>query len=181
MAYGTNYGGGGTTGWQTEMITLFRYVINDVSETQEFTDDRLGNLLLSAAHLTLGVADFPRDYTVDIPASGISPDPTSGSRDNNFINLVILKAACLLSAGEYRAAANKGIVIRDGPSSIDARGMIGAKKEIMDDACKKYRQAEFEFRLGNSNVGEAIIGPHRNSIYGGRTSTYDGRNRGSSY
>ena len=48
MAYGTNYGDGGSTGWQTEMITLFRYVINDVDETQEFTDNRLG---LSLIHI----------------------------------------------------------------------------------------------------------------------------------
>tara|TARA_A100001015_G_scaffold239514_1_gene272829 strand:+ start:150 stop:695 length:546 start_codon:yes stop_codon:yes gene_type:complete len=181
MAYGTNYGDGGSTGWQTEMITLFRYVINDVDEAQEFTDNRLGNLLLSAAHLTLGVVDFPRDYNVDIPSSGITPDPTTGVRDNNFINLVILKASCLLAAGEYRSASNKGIVIRDGPSSVDARGLIMAKKEIMNDACQKYSEAELAFRLGNSNVGEAIIGPHRNSVYGGRTNMYDDRSRGESY
>ena len=154
--------------WQTEMTSLLRYVINDTDTSkQEFTDDRLQNLLVSAAHLTLGVVDFPRDYSIDIPASGITPDPTSGTRDNSFVNLVVLRAACLLANGEYRSASNKGITIKDGPSSVDARGLIAAKKDIMQTSCEKYEKAEFEYRLGNSNAGEAIIGPHRNAVHGG--------------
>jgi hypothetical protein len=161
MAYGKN-----TASWKTEMTTLLRYVINDADETaREFTDERLCNLLVTSAHLTLGVVDFPKDYAIDIPNSGISPDPTVG-RDNSFINLVVLKASCLLAQGEYRIASNKGIVIRDGPSSVDPRGLVAAKKEMMDSACKKYENAEFEYRLGNSNAGEAIIGPHRTNYFG---------------
>jgi hypothetical protein len=63
-------------------------------QAREFTDERLCSLLVSSAHLTLGVVDFPADYTVDIPNSGISPTPTN---DKSFVNLVVLKAACLLS------------------------------------------------------------------------------------
>ena len=160
-------------GWKYEMTTLLRYVINDTDTTQrQFTDERLCNLLVASAHMTLGVVDFPRNYIIDVPTSGISPDPTSGSKDSSFINLVVLKAACLLAGGEYRTASNKGIVIKDGPSSVDARGVVEAKKTIMDFACSKYESAELEFRLGNSNAGEAIIGPHRNAIgtrFGGGT------------
>ena len=154
--------------WKPEMTTLLRYVINDTDTTRrEYTDDRLCALIVTSAQLTQGVVDFPRDYSIDVANSGISPDPTTGSRDNGFINLVLLKAACILAQGDYRVATNKGVVIRDGPSSIDARGVVAAKKEIMDSACEKYQNAEFEFRLGNSNAGEAIIGPHRNAAYGG--------------
>tara|TARA_Y100001973_G_C5208772_1_gene343697 strand:- start:12212 stop:12706 length:495 start_codon:yes stop_codon:yes gene_type:complete len=153
--------------WQTEMTSLLRYVINDTdSTTREFTDERLQNLIISSAHLTLGVVDFPKSYSIDIPNSGISPDPaTAGAKDTSFINLVVLRAACLLAQGEYRAATNKGIVVRDGPSSVDPRAMVVAKKEMMQSACQKYEQAELEYRLGNSNAGEAIIGPHRNAVY----------------
>ena len=153
--------------WNTEMVSLLRYVINDTDTlTQEYSDTRLKSLIVTAAQLTLGVVDFPRDYTIDIANIAISPDPTT-SKDNGFVNLVILKAACLLATGDYRSATNKGVVIRDGPSTIDARGMLASKKDIMESACKKYDEAELEFRLGNSNAGEAIIGPHRNAIYGG--------------
>lgn len=152
--------------WQTEMTTLLRYVINDTDvSSQEYADSRLQSLIVTAAQLTQGVVDFPRNYTIDISSTEISPDPTS-SNDNGFVNLVILKSACLLAAGDYRASSNKGVVIKDGPSAIDARGLIAAKKDIMDTACEKYSQAELEFRLGNSNAGEAIIGPHRNVAHG---------------
>ena len=161
MAYSKN-----TAAWKVEMTSLLRYVINDTDTTnREFTDERLCNLLVTSAQLTQGVVDFPRDYTIDVANSGISPDPTSGSKDNGFVNLVILKAACLLAAGEYRVSTNKGIVIKDGPSAIDARGLVAGKKEMMDSSCQKYEEAELEFRLGNSNAGEAIIGPHRNTVY----------------
>ena len=153
--------------WQTEMTSLLRYVINDTdATTREYTDERLQNLIVTSAQLTFGVVDFPRDYTISVANSGITPDPTTGSRDNGFINLVILRAACVLAQGDYRASTNKAIVIKDGPSAVDPRGMVAAKKELIDSACKRYEEAEFEFRLGNSNAGEAIIGPHRNAVYG---------------
>ena len=156
--------------WQTEMTTLLRYVINDTDATSyEFTDSRLQTLIVSSAQMTLGVVDFPRDYNIDIPSTGITPDPTAAN-DNGFINLVVLKSACMLADGEYRTASNKGIVIRDGPSSVDARALIASKQQIASDSCAKYEKAELEFRLGNSNAGEAIIGPHRNAAYGGSNS-----------
>ena len=128
--------------WQTEMTTLLRYVINDTDATSyEFTDSRLQTLIVSSA-----------------------------ANDNGFINLVVLKSACMLADGEYRTASNKGIVIRDGPSSVDARALIASKQQIASDSCAKYEKAELEFRLGNSNAGEAIIGPHRNAAYGGSNS-----------
>ena len=153
--------------WQTEMTTLLRYVINDSDSPQEFTDVRLQKLIASSAQLTLGVVDFTNSYTIDISATGITPDPTVGTRDNGFINLVILKAACLLSSGDYRKSSNKGLIIRDGPSSIDARALVESKRELMESLCKDYAAAELEFRLGNSNAGEAVLGPHRSNLTGG--------------
>jgi len=153
--------------WDTEMVNLLRYVINDTDAlTQEYSDSRLKSLIVTAAQLTLGVVDFPRDYTIDISNITISPDPTT-TKDNGFVNLVILKAACLLASGDYRSSAKQGVVIRDGPSTIDARATLITKKDIMDSACSKYDDAELEFRLGNSNAGEAIVGPHRNAVHGG--------------
>ena len=157
--------------WQTEMTTLLRYVINDSESPQEFSDARLQRLIVSSAQLTLGVVDFPKTYIVDVAASGITPDPTGDTRDNGFINLVILKAACLLATGDYRKSANKGLIVRDGPSSIDARSLVQSKRELMESLCKDYNEAEFEFRLGNSNAGEAILGPHRSNLTGGSTGT----------
>ena len=157
--------------WQTEMTTLLRYVINDSDSPVEFTDERLKRLITSSAQLTLGVVDFPRTYVVDVAATGIVPDPTTAPRDDGFINLVILKAACLLATGDYRKSANKGLIIRDGPSSIDARALVQSKQELMESLCRDYTEAELEFRLGNSKAGHAILGPHRANTTGGSSSS----------
>ena len=86
MAYGNN-----AADWKKEMTSLLRYVINDTDTTRrEYTDERLCSLIITSAQLTQGVVDFPRDYTIDVANSGISPDPTAGARDNGFINLVLL-------------------------------------------------------------------------------------------
>lgn len=156
-------------GWQTEMTTLLRYVINDTDErVQRFSDDRLTRLVLTAAHTTIGVVDFSSDYSVDVPNSGITPDPTE-RKDKSFVNLVILKAAHLLANGDFRKSSSKGVVLKDGPSSVDPRGMIEAKRHLAESSLKRYQKAELDYRLGNSRAGEAIIGPHRNAIYGGGT------------
>ena len=157
--------------WQTEMTTLLRYVINDYESPQEFEDGRLESLLMTSAQLTLGVVDFPRTYAINAAATGIAPDPTAVPRDDGFINLVILKAACLLSTGDFRKSSNKGLIIKDGPSSIDARTLVESKKELMESLCKDYTEAELEFRLGNSKAGAAILGPHRANAAGGSSSS----------
>ena len=150
--------------WQIEMTTLLRYVINDIETPQEYTDGRLEGLIVSSAQLTLGDVDFPKNYVIDIPATGISPDPTDPTRDNGFINLVTLKSACLLAQGDHRKSSNKGLIIKDGPSSIDARTLVQSKKELMETLCKEYAEAELDYRMGNSNAGAAIVGPHRTNI-----------------
>ena len=162
--------------WQTEMTTLLRVFINDDVTPYEYGDDRLQNLIVSSAQLTLGVVDFPRDYTVDIEGTGITPDPTSATKDNGFINLVTLKAACLVATGDYRSASNKAISVKDGPSTIDAKGIAEHKKGVMQDWCKAFADALLQFRLGNSNAGEAIVGPHRSDATN-RTTLGDRRTR----
>ena len=163
--------------WQTEMTSLLRYVVNDSDpDDMEYSDDRLQRAILSAAQLTFGVVDFPRTYEINVSSSGITPDPTS-ENDTSFINLVVLKAACILAIGDFNSSVDHGVVIRDGPSMIDARPLVSSKKQIMDEYCQQYDEAELDFRLGNSNAGEAIIGPHRNAIYGGASSSRNSNTR----
>jgi len=156
--------------WSIELPLLLRHLIDDYNEPREYTDKRLESLIVSAAQLTIATVDFPKDYSVDVVGRGISPDPTDSPKDNGFINLITLKAACLLATGDYRSSSNKGLVIKDGPSSIDARVLVESKKELAETLCKDYTDAELEYRLGNSSAGEAIIGPHRSDYSGGNTS-----------
>jgi hypothetical protein len=147
--------------WDRTMVTITRGIIDDLdSDNYTYTDSRLQQLLVIAAHyVTLNVT-FNQTYTINIDSPDITPDPTVAPKDQGFVNLTVLKAACILAKGEYRKDSSKGMVIKDGPSSIDARTLVQSKKDLMTDMCEAYAEAELQYRLGNSKAGEAIVGPH---------------------
>jgi hypothetical protein len=145
--------------WQEDMTTLLRYVVNDYTTPYENTDGNLQRLLVTAAQLTKKDVDFDVDYAITIAATGISPDPFS-INDNGFINLVVLKAACLLARGEQKKKGQNALAIKDGPSNVDGRGPADAMKNWANTVCAEYAQAELEYRLGNNNAGQAIVGPY---------------------
>ena len=106
--------------WQSEMVRIVRHLINDLDSTNySFTDDRLEELILVASQLVLTTLDFTNEYTVDVDALTLNPDPTTGTKDDSFINLVSLKAACVVLGSEVRSNALNSISLRDGPSAID--------------------------------------------------------------
>lgn len=164
--------------WQKTMVDILRGLIDDLDPTegiQEFTDARLEKLLVIASNFVNQEVDFPYTYTIGVVGVTISPCPVD-LNDDGFVNLVCLKAACLLATGDFRKSSNKGMIIKDGPSSIDARTLVESKKELMESSCKNYNDAELEYRMGNSTAGQAIIGPHRADIIN-RGSTITNRDR----
>ena len=102
---------------------------------------------------------FTTTYTVSIAGPTISPDPVS-LVDNGFINLVVLKAACILVTSEYRTASAKGLSVKDGPSSIDGRQVATSKGALAGDMCKKYEDAKKAYQAGDRSAGQAIVGPY---------------------
>lgn len=147
--------------WQDEMTTMLRYLINDVG-SESYTDTRLQkSILVGAKYVNNDL--FNNQYSISLAGSGtITPDP-SVNNDISFVNLSVLKAACLISTGEAKLAAGQGIAIKDGSSSLDLKGVASSKKVIMDSYCKAYEDAKFEYETGvgsNSNpAGEAVFGP----------------------
>tara|TARA_R110002020_G_scaffold188560_1_gene387301 strand:+ start:599 stop:1096 length:498 start_codon:yes stop_codon:yes gene_type:complete len=148
--------------WTTDMVTVLRYIIDDVDSPQTYTDTRLKTVIVTAAQLTKEDITFAKTYTLDLTNITISPDPTATTRDDGFINLVCLKSACLLAGAEFKTEAAKNISIRDGSSSIDTRGVAQSRKDWKDRICADYDRAEKDYKMGNSKVGEAILGPYRN-------------------
>ncbi len=145
--------------WQDTMVTMLRVVIDDMGSNPTYSDSRLEEILVVSAKLTKKDVDFTNDYTIGVTDSTISPDPVSSS-DNAFVNLVTLKAACLVANSEFKTEANNAISVRDGSAAIDKRGVAAAKKDWRDSICNDYERAEREFKLGNSNAGASIIGPY---------------------
>ena len=145
--------------WYDNMIPLFRAYSGDAVAPYTYDDTRVRELLVSAAPIVLMELDFANAYVVDIDGVSISPDPTI-TGEQAFEILVALKAACIVALSEFRTAAQQGMAVRDGPSSIDTRGRMTGLKDWADDRCKAYDKARMAYALGDGLSGVAIVGPH---------------------
>lgn len=147
--------------WETDMVLMLRYLINDIDLPQTYTDERLEQLLAVAAQYVIDEIDFSTTYTIDMSTPSISPDPTSGTKDISFMHLVTLKAACLFDSWGYRSKMGEaGISIRSGPDSVSTGGQLSGYQWILQNgACNGYEQAKWDYQTGNIAPGRAILGP----------------------
>jgi len=148
--------------WQTEMVRILRYIVNDLdSSNYSFSDSRLEETILVATQLVLTEIDFDKTYTVDVDALALDPDPTASSdKDDPFISLVSLKAACVILGSEVRTNSLNAVMVKDGSSAIDMKGVTGGLMALYKDLCEKYDQAVLQYKAGNSVVGHAILSPY---------------------
>jgi hypothetical protein len=146
--------------WQNEMKVIVRHLVNDLdSSDYTFTDSRLEEAVLVSAQLASLEIDFDNTYAIDVDSVSLSPDPTSGNKDDSFINLVCLKTAQMLLGSELKTHSLNAISLKDGPSALDLRGIVSGLKILFDDINKKYEEATTQYKL-NGVVGQAILGPY---------------------
>lgn len=148
--------------WQGQMSTVVRYLINDTdASSYTFAPKRIETSILVAAQLTIMNVDFGNTYTINVETCSLSPDPTdTGTRDEAFIALICLRAACIIVGSEIRKESGNAISIKDGPSAIDLRGVTQILVVLYKDLCDKYEHSMLEYRAGNSVAGHAILGPY---------------------
>lgn len=145
--------------WQDVSVPTLRHIINDLGSTVEYNDSRLEELLVVAARYIDQEISFSTAYTIDIVNCSIAPEP-----DDPFINLMVLKAACILARGTQRIDINKGFVIHDGPSRIDGKQVAVERKNMTESYCQEFEDAAEQHRLGNAVSGKAIFGPANISV-----------------
>ena len=148
--------------WQGQMSTVVRHLINDVDASNyTFTPQRIETTVLVAAQLMTMNVDFTNTYDINVEACTLSPDPTdAGTKDNPFVALTCLRAACIIIGSEIRKESGNAISIKDGPSAIDLRGVTQTLTVLYKDLCEKYENLLLEYRAGNSVAGHAILGPY---------------------
>jgi len=151
--------------WQDECVPLLRGVFGDLGDTYEYVDNRLEEILVYAAHYVASEFNFANDYTVTIATSTITPDPTT-SADKDFINLVVLRAAMMLTNYEYKTASTKAYVIKDGPSSIDGKAVAEHKKQLAATAKRVYDNAVLLYRAGKAVSIAAVMSTANIDYYG---------------
>lgn len=155
--------------WQVEMVEMLRIMINDFESPVKFSDTTLEKVIVTSAQyvITDVTFDFNQVYVPDIVTISITPDPTdrvAGTRDDDFINLTLLKAACFIDNCSAREAARKsGITIKEWATTIDTKGVFAAAAAILEKGwCKNYDEALYATAVGNSLlVGTGILGPFR--------------------
>ena len=148
--------------WQNEMVRMLRHIVNDLdSSSYSFTDDRLEESVLVSAQLVSTEIDFENTYTIDVDGLILTPDPTTlADKDDAFINLVVLKSACIIVGSEVRSNALNAIALKDGPSSIDLRGIATGLTKLYEHLCEKYEASVMQYKAGSSIAGQAILSPY---------------------
>lgn len=154
--------------WQGEMTTIVRHLVNDLeSDNYTYTDSRLETAILVAAQIVISEIDFENSYIIDVEQCTLSPDPTDpgddlsvANKDDAFINLVSLKASCIILGSEFKTQSLNAVRITDGPSSMDFTAIAGNIKLLYDSACKQYEEYKFSLKAGASAVGKAILTPY---------------------
>jgi hypothetical protein len=147
--------------WQTEISTIVRHIINDTdSANYKYSDSRLETTILVASQLVSMELDFKNSYIIDISNGILSPDPTNLSiKDGAFINLVSMKTACIIIGSEIKIEAGNAIAVKDGPSSIDLRGVSSTLSMLYNDICSKYQAMVDDYKF-TGETGQAILGPY---------------------
>jgi hypothetical protein len=144
--------------WQNEMVVILRHLVDDIASAI-YDNDRLEETIIVAAQLVITEVSFNNTYTIDVDALVLSPDPTENTKDNGFINLVVLKAACIILSGEAKAKALESIRITDGPTTIDTSARHKALELRAKEVCQTYEKAKVQYATGEGSGGVAILTP----------------------
>lgn len=150
--------------WDTTMTIMLRTLIGDFDAT-EFTDTRLQQIIVVAAQYVNDDIELDTDYTITIPTPNISPDPTTSTPpDDTFVNISVLKAACIIDVGSLRAAAlTSGLEAKCGPAVMKTlKGTEGYTSLMENGYCKTYSQAIDQFNFGNAGWARGILSPFVN-------------------
>jgi len=150
--------------WTTEMPRILRHMIDDLGDSPKYSDDRLQELILVAAQHVLSELNFAQTYTVDVDELILSPDPTIRStREDEFINLTVIKAACILDRAEARRSAGQAIDVSSGSHKISVKGVLQGRISMLDKGwCKVYEDTKLEYQTSNTGIaGAAVLGPYR--------------------
>lgn len=146
--------------WQTEIPIIVRTLVNDWSDQPVYSDDRLIQVISVAAKYVQFDVVLDHQYLVDVVSPNITPDPTD-DRDEIFISLVSLKAACIIDQSTYRTkAAAEGIKAALGPASLQVAGQSSAWKTILEHGpCALYDELTSHWDVKDAAAIAAVLSP----------------------
>ena len=150
--------------WQNTSLLMLRTMLNDAGcGESKYSNDRLEDLLITAAYLLPIDVNFNTTYTIDVEAYTISPDPIGQTDGTDFISFMVLKAACIADEGNFRTSALlQGVSARCGPASITTANYGAYLKELLTAGpCKSYDNLsnEYNFSYEGKQIIKAVMSP----------------------
>jgi len=144
--------------WQADITNLVRVLINDLSETPAYSDDRIIQTITVAARYIKFDVQLEYEYVIDSINNTISPDPTA---DNIFSCLVGLRAACIIDQSTFRTRALlDGINASLGPAKLSVAGNLAGFKEILNQGpCKTYNDLVKHWDVKEASAVAAVLSP----------------------
>ena len=153
--------------WQNTSLIMLRTMLNDAGcDTVRYTPQRLSDLLITSAYLLPLEVNFQNDYVVDVELQTITPDPiypTKQDDGDEFVNLLVLKAACMADEGNFRTAAlAQGVTARIGPASLQTSSYGQYLGMLLNEGpCKAYSQLVelYNMSYDGSKIIRAVLSP----------------------
>lgn len=151
--------------WDIDAVELLRVLINDLDAEPAYTDERLIRVLVASAFQVMRKAEFSQIFIVDIGRQTITPDPTdstNSTNDEHFVNLMCLKAACIIDTGSAIKAANTAIAGKDLNNTFDLKGVATSTLSLLEKGyCATFDATFNEYLSGDGSVSAAVMGPFR--------------------
>ena len=146
--------------WKKEIPIIVRTLINDLSDTPTYSDERILQVISVAAKYVQFDVVLDHQYTINVVNPTITPDPTVDN-DSIFISLVSLKTACLIDQSVLRTkAATEGIRASLGPAQLSVAGSLAGIKLIIDAGpCAAYDELTSHWDVREASAIRAVLSP----------------------
>lgn len=146
--------------WNIEIPIIVRTLINDMGPEYQYADDRIIQVITVAAKYVQFDVTLQHLYNVDVSTLSITPDPTD-DRDEIFISLVSLKAACIIDQSSLRTrAVLEGVRASLGPASLSVGNSLDGWKTIIEKgACAMYDELTSHWDVKDASAIAAILSP----------------------
>ena len=146
--------------WQIEIPIIVRTLVNDLGDQPVYSDERIMQVVaVSAKYVQFDVV-LDYKYEVDVTGPSISPDPTD-NKDEIFVSLVSLKAACIIDQSTFRSkAVTEGIRASLGPASLSVAGNLSGWKTILEKGpCATYEELTSHWDVKDARAIAAVLSP----------------------
>jgi hypothetical protein len=164
--------------WQLEIPIMVRTLINDLSATPTYSDERLLQIITVAARYVQFDVVLDQSYDINVVVPAITPDPTINN-DSIFISLVSLKSACIVDQSVLRTkAALEGIRAALGPAQLSVAGSLAGLRMIIEEGpCAAYEELTSHWDVREATAIRAVLSPFVGNQFDPTSLTYPGDSR----